>query len=156
MVKKRKYPNFIDIAFLILIIAVALAAYVVSHQNSDTVTPTVQRSIVIELTELEPEMTDAIVPGDTVTETIKNQLLGTVTAVEATPFYESVFDEEAGICRKAEVPGKITLMVTVQSDTIESDSQISAASGFVLRVGTGVSCTIGKLSGSGHIVGVER
>ena len=49
-----------------------------------------------------------------------------------------------------------SFMVTVQSDTIESDSQISAASGFVLRVGTGVSCTIGKLSGSGHIVGVER
>ena len=153
MEKKRIRPNLI---LLVLVAAVAVSAYWISHQDSDTVAVTTPRSIVIEIADVAPEMLNAVGAGDLVTETTKNQVLGTVTAVEALPYYESVYDEEAGICRRAEVSGRICLMVTLQADTIDTDSAVNAASGFALRVGTGVNCTVGKRAGVGHIVGVER
>ena len=156
MNKKIKRPNFIDIAFLVVIAAVALAAYFVSHQDSEAVASTVERNVVIEITEVAPEAADAIVSGDVATEITKNQILGTVTSVEVTAMYEEVFDEESGICRRAEVPGMVTLLVSIEADTLENDSQISSAGGFPLRIGTGVMCTIGGFYGTGHIVGVER
>ena len=156
MNKKRKRPNWIDIAFLVVIAAVALAAYLISHQNSEAVASTVTRSVVIEITEVAPEAANTIAAGDVAKEITKNQVLGTVTSVEVAPMYEEVFDEDAGICRRAEVPGKATLLVTIQADTLETPDQISAASGFPLRIGTGVMCTIGGFYGTGHIVGVDR
>lgn len=156
MDKKRKHPNFIDIAFIILIAAVAFAAYFLSHQGADAVDQATKRSYVVELSDLDPRMADYVKVGDTVTDNVRNYHLGTVAAVEAVPYTLSVIDEEAGVYREAEVPDRICLLITIEADTLESDKQISTTSGYVLQVGSSISCTVGVLSAPGYITSLDR
>lgn len=156
MEKKRKHPNFIDIAFLLLIAAVALAAYFISHQDSEAVNQTTMRSYVVELSDLDPSMSEYVAVGDAVTDNVKNYALGTVTAVEVVPYTMDVMDEEAGVYREAEVPNRISLQITIEAATLETDKQITTDSGYVLQVGGAISCTAGVLSGPGHIIALDR
>ena len=154
MEKKKRRPNLIDIVFLLLIVGVVMVAYFLIH-GSD-VENTVTRSYVVELTDLYPDMADAVSVGDSVTDNVKNYDMGTVTAVEVTPYTVVALDEANGIYRETEVPGKITLLLTIEAETTETEQTISTASGYELRVGTSVSCTVSGLTGSGYIIGLER
>lgn len=156
MEKKRKHPNFIDIAFILLIAAVALTAYFLSHRSSANTIQTVPRTYVIELNNLEPHMADCVSVGSAVTDNVKNYAMGTVTAVEAMPYTISSINEDEGKYVQSEVPGKITLHVTVQAETIEDAKGISTDTGYSLRIGTSVSCTINSLTASGYIINLER
>lgn len=157
MEKKRKRPNFIDIGFIALIAAVALTAYLLSHREAADVTvPTVTRSYTIELASLDPSVAECFAVGDPVTDNIKNLAIGTVTAIESVPATSSATDEEAGIIRQAEIPDRVTLYVTIEAATTETQSQIATTSGFTLRVGSPVSCVIGSMRATGYIVGLQR
>lgn len=156
MDKKRRHPNFIDIAFILLIAAVALTAYFLSHQDSEATNQPTLRSYVIELSDLSPEMAQYIAVGDTVTDNVKNYHLGTVTAVEVIPYRMPALDEQAGIYRNCDVPNRISLLVTVEAETLETDKQITTASGFVIRVGATLSCSVGRFSAPGCIAAMDR
>ena len=156
MEHKRKHPNFIDIAFIFLLVAVAAVAYFLSHQEADPTETTIQRTYVLELTDLPENATQYVQVGDAVTDNIKNYAMGTVTAIETAPETTNLFDKEAKVHRDSEVPGKITLYVTVVADTLETESQVNTASGYNLRVGNRVSCTLGQLTASGYIVVLDR
>lgn len=153
---KRKHPNFFDIIFVVLIVAVALAAYALSHRESAAVAETTLRSYVVELAGLEPEMADCVAVGDSVTDNIKNYSIGTVTNVEVRPQTTYAPDEEAGIIRETEVPGKINLYVTVEAQTIDGEKQITTDSGYVLQSGKTISCSLGSLTSGGYIVELQR
>lgn len=153
---KRKHPNFFDILFLVLIAAVALTAYVLSHQESAAVAEATLRSYVVELANLKPEMADCVAVGDSVTDNVKNYAIGTVTNVEVHPYVVYTTDEENGMIRETEVPDKITLYVTVEVQTIDGEKQITTDSGYQLQVGAAVSCAMGSLTGGGYIVGLQR
>jgi hypothetical protein len=101
-------------------------------------------------------MADALQVGDEVTDTVKNMDLGTITAVEAQPYTVGVTDEEAGVVRQVEMEDYVTLWITLEVETTETDSQISTTSGYVLRTGTSVSVAAGDLVASGYILDVER
>lgn len=152
----RKHPNFFDIIFLVLIAAVALTAYVLSHQESAAVAETTLRSYVVELSALKPEMANCVAVGDSVTDNVKNYAIGTVTKVEVLPHTVYTIDENAGIIRETEVPEIITLYVTIEAQTIEGKTQITTDSGYQLQVGARISCSVGSLTGSGYIVGLQR
>ena len=156
MEKKKRHPNWIDIAFIVLLIAVVAVAYVLSHSDSTATVETVKRSYVVELTNLDPNMADCLAVGDRVTDNVKNYDLGTVTALEVSPYETLCMDEESGSMRLTQVPDKITLLVTIEADTTETAQQIATASGYTLRVGTSVSCTIGQLTAAGYIIGLDR
>ena len=156
MEKKRKHPNFIDIAFVVLIAAVALAAYFLSHSSTEAAAETVKRSYVVELTQLDTDMAGSVAVGDSVTDNVKNYDLGTVTAVEVIPYTTSALDEAAGLYHMSEVPGKITLLVTIEADTTETASEINTVSGHPLRIGTSVSCSVGSLTAAGYIIELDR
>ena len=153
---KRKHPNFFDIIFVLLIAAVALTAYVLSHQESAAVAETTPRSYVVEFAGLKPEMADCVAVGDSVTDNVKNYAIGTVTNVEVLPYTMYTTDEEAGVIRATEVPGKITLYVTVEAQTIDGEKQITTDSGYVLQSGKSISCSLGSLTSGGYIVELQR
>lgn len=155
MEKKRKHPNFIDIILIVLVVAVAAVAYFLSHQDASPA-QTVKRSYVLEVTQLDPAIADCVEAGDTVTDNIKNYDMGVVTAVERQTSTAAVLNKELGEYVLAEYPDKVTLYITIEADTTESDSTIATESGYTLRIGTGVSCTIGAMKASGYIVGLDR
>lgn len=154
MEKKKRRPNLIDIVFLLLIVGLVMVAYFLIHGSDEE--NTVTRSYVVELTELYPDMADAVSVGDKVTDNVKNYDMGVVTAVEVTPYTVVALDEESGIYRETEVPGKITLLLTIEAETTETEQTISTVSGYELRIGTSVSCTVSGLTGAGYIIGLER
>lgn len=129
--KKRLRLNFIDITLVLLIAAVVLTAYFLSHDSSDEVN-TVSRTYVIAFSD-----TGTVRIGDAVTDAVRGSHMGTVAAVEPDP--------DSGILR-----------VTVEAETVEDEKGVSTVSGCSIRVGTEVTCTIGSLTASGCIVGLSR
>jgi hypothetical protein len=155
MEKAKRHPNFFDILLILLILLVAAAAYFISHQGTDSATLRT-RTYRIELQGLRSSMADALQPGDTATDTVKNLDLGTITAVEVQPYTVAVTDEEAGVVRQVEMEDYVTLWITLEVETSETDSQISTTDGYVLRTGTTVYIAAGDLVASGYILDVER
>mgnify|MGYP004480631261 FL=1 len=155
MEQSPKHPNFFDIVFIVLILALAAGAYWVSHDSTRD-KDLVSRSYVIELDHIQEDMVQYAAPGDSVTDNVKNQAMGTVTAVEVVPCTVSVTDEATGTIKQVPVEGYVSLLLTVQADTTETDSQIATKDGYVLRVGTSVSCSVGALTSAGYILSVDR
>ncbi len=155
MEKKRKRPNFIDIILILLVIAVAFVAYYLSHKDAAS-EEIVKRTYVIEITELEPSMAQCVSVGDKVIDNIKNYDMGVVTVVEQVPALTTVLNEETGEYLQVEYPDKITLNITVEADTQESEKEITTVGGYTLRIGASISCTIGTLKGTGYIIGLDR
>lgn len=156
MKNKGKHPNFVDIIFVILILAVALVAYALSHQESAAVNETTPRSYVVEFAGLDPEMADCLAVGDAVTDNVKNYAIGAVTNIDIQPYIVYTTNEEAGIIQETEYPGKVNLYVTIEAQTIEGEKQITTDSGYVLQTGAFASCSIGSLTCGGYIVALER
>lgn len=152
---KKKHLNIIDIILILLILAVAAAAYFISHRDVQP-QQTVPCSYVIECYDLAESMADTVKVGDSVTDNVRNYYMGTVTKVVAAPCLQEALDEEEGILRQEEVPGRINLLITVQADTLPSDSAIYTDSGYLVRIGSEVSCSAGQLYCVGSIVGIER
>lgn len=155
MEKKKLRPNLIDIVLILLVFAVVLVAWILVH-GDDSANDAVTRNYVVELINLSPDMADCVSVGDKVTDNVKNYDIGTVVGLEVTPYIVTALNEETGIYQTTEVPGKITLLVTIEADTTESEKEISTVSGYELRVGTSVSCTVGKLTAAGYIIGLDR
>lgn len=154
--RKRKHPNFFDIIFIVLIVVVALAAYALSHQESAAVAETTPRSYVVEFSDLLPEMAEYVAVGDSVTDNIKNYPIGTVTNVAVLPCTRFTTDEETGIVQEMEVPGRITLYITIEAQTIDGEKQITTDSGYLLRTGAFVSCSVGGMTSGGYIIELQR
>lgn len=152
--KKRLRINLFDIAIIILILLVAGAAYLLSHNDAGA--EVISRSYVLELQNLDASMADYVQIGDTVTDSVKNYPIGTVTEVAVVPYMATTSDLQNGVIRETEVPGKISLLLTVQADTTETQRDITTLSGYVLRTGTSVSCQVGNLVSKGFILKVDR
>lgn len=155
MEKKKRHPNFIDIVFIVLIAAVAVTAYWLSHRGAD-MQQAVPRTYTLELAELTPEAAALIEVGDPVVDNIKNYPIGTVVNVELAPTTICVLNENAMKYHFTEVPNKVTAMVTIEVDTVETERDLTTVSGYNLRVGTLVSCSIEDLTASGYILYLDR
>lgn len=156
MKQTRKHPNFFDILIILLVLAVAVAAYFLSHRDGSQSKETVTRQYTIELVDLEESMLDDVAVGDAVTDNVKNYAMGTVTAVESYPYEVSVVDETTGVTRQVAVPDRYVLLLTVESPTVETEKEIHTVSGYTLRTGTAVSCSAGELTSAGYILSLQR
>ena len=155
METKKRRPNFFDIVFIVLILALAGGAYAISHGLSANQTVTT-RTYLLEVAGLEPGMEQAVAVGSSVTDNIRNYEIGTVTQVEEVPSLGGVFDETSGVVRQTALPDQITLHVTVQVDTVETEKNVTTVSGYDLKTGKAVSCTMGEVTCSGYILHVDR
>ncbi len=152
---KRKRPNFFDVLIILLILLAAVVAYWLSHSDSVGQT-SILRTYQIELTTLRESMVDYVSVGDSVTDTVKNYAMGTVVDIQVLPEYNTVVDKTTGVARQAEVPGYVTLLLTVESETSETEEEITTVGGYTIRTGISVSCSVGTLVASGYILEVER
>ena len=153
--KKRRRPNLFDILIIVLVLAAVAVAYILSHDGFSQKTVTT-RSYLLELADLPQGMEDSVHVGDTVTDNIKNYEIGTVTGIELIPSTNQVLDEDGGVFRPAPVDGLVTLLLTIEVPTVETEQSIDTVSGYTLRVGAQTSCSVGALRAAGYIVALDR
>lgn len=154
--KPRKRLNFFDLLIVLLLLAVVAVAYLLSHDSTPTAKNIIPRTYTVELPRLELGMKDYVSVGDTVTDNIKNYAIGTVTDIELQPSTNTVLDEEHEIFRQAVLNDRVTLVLTIEVDTVETDSAVDTLSGYTLRTGTSVSLTAGQLYAAGTVLSVSR
>lgn len=147
-------PNFFDLLLVVLVLAAAVTAYLLSHDDSAGTVR--QRSYTVELVGVLEGMAVSVEPGDVVTDNVKNLELGVITNVEIRPKVVGQVDEEARVMRQVPVEDYITLYLTIETDTTEDDYGINTLSGYPLRVGTEIYCSTGSLNAGGYILSVER
>lgn len=155
MKKTKKRPNLFDIVILLVLLGIMAVVWFLVHGSGEG-TETVTRTYTIELDDLEPGMEKGVSVGDPVTDNVKNYAMGTVVEMSTEPCIALTTDQESGTLRSAQVPGKITLYLTVEAETQETEKNITTVSGYDLKVGTSVSCTVGQLTAPGYIIQVER
>lgn len=104
------------------------------------------------------EGTETLVePGDKLIDNIKNYDLGTVVSTEVTPATVRVEDKENRQVVRAEIPGYVDLLVTVESDraTLGTDAVVLDG-GYNLRVNTTTYIKGEGYMASGPIISIER
>lgn len=152
--KKRKI-NFFDVVFILLILVAGVVAYMLVH-GEETVQETRTRTYMVELTNIDEGMEKSVNVGDAVRDNIKNYDVGTVKEIEVLPYTLAVTDETQGVTRDVEIPGKVSLHVTIEVETTETASSVQTASGYDLKTGGSASLSLGTLRASGYILYVER
>ena len=104
------------------------------------------------------EGTETLVePGDVLIDNIKNYKLGTVVATEVMPCTTRVEDHVNKQVVRADVPGHVDLLVTVESDraTLGADAVVLDG-GYKLRVNTTAYIKGEGYMASGPIMFIER
>ena len=119
--------------------------------TTDTVRYTVKFQKMMEGTETMVE------PGDQLVDNIKNYKLGTVVSTEVIPCTTRVEDHVNKQVVRAEVPGHVDLLVTVESDraTLGADAVVLDG-GYNLRVNTHAYIKGEGYMASGPIMFIER
>ena len=153
--KKHRQLNLFDVLFVLLILIFVIVAYMLSHGGISR-QETITRNYLLELADLPDGMQDSVSIGCQVEDNVKNYELGIVTAIEIIPSTGSVLDEETRTIQQAVKPDQLTLLLTIQVDTVETEDTSDTVSGYPLRVGRFVSCTAGSLTASGYILAVDR
>lgn len=154
--KARRRINFFDIVIVLVLLLVVAAAYLLTHRNDSPAAVVVTRTYQVELPELEEGIEQYVSVGDPVTDNIKNYSAGTVKNVEVKPYETDVLDEENGVLRRSPVEGMVTLVLTIEADTVETDKSVDTTGGYTLRTGAGASLTAGSMSAAGYILSVSR
>ena len=96
-------------------------------------------------------------PGDQLVDNIKNYKLGTVVATEVLPCTTRVEDHVNKQVVRAEVPGHVDLLVTVESDRATmGDDAVVLDGGYKLRVNTTAYIKGEGYMASGPIMFIER
>lgn len=159
---ERKWSlNLFDI--IIILIAVAAAAGILWWKaggvsgGADTaagVSSTV--TYTVELTNISEDLSDSFQVGDKLVDGVKKYDMGTVTAVEIRPYTVQNADVADQKYIDAEVPGKVTALLTVKSSCTISGGTIKTASGFTVRIGASVSVKGPGYMGTGTLVAIER
>ena len=150
----RIRPNFFDIVLVVLVIAAALGAYLISHGGDDG--EKAQRSYKVTLMGVADQNVDSVAIGDTVIDKVKNLEMGVVTDIEIEPATTTQLDKEAMILREVPMEGYSSVILTIETTTVESEYSINTTSGYLVRVGVEVYCSAGSLVAGGYLTEIER
>lgn len=156
--KRRWRPNLFDLIIVVIVIAAAAVLYLSTHSSNQVVTNTDSATVryTIELTNMPAGTGDLVKVGDTITDTQKNYGMGTVAAVEVTPYTVWIPDTVDGTYNEAAVPGYETILLTLESPASVSESQVQTSGGYTVKVGLASAAKGPCYAGSGFIVNMER
>ncbi len=99
---------------------------------------------------------EKIKTGDTIMDSTKKFIMGTVDSVSIGPTIISQPNRQTGDTVQSQVPGKETATVELVCGCSATDSQITAASGYLVRVGEVVHAAGPGYAGLGYIVAINR
>ena len=151
---KKKHLNLIDIVLILLVLAVAAGAYLITHQ--DDTAEAIPCTYVIEAPGVSTENQNAAKPGDQVVDNIRNYVLGTVTEVKSVPYTMPVLNEQTDTVVNVPVEDKVTLLITVEVGVHMTDSRILTENEVIIRIGQELNFFAGGLHSKGTIVDIKR
>ena len=151
--------NIFDVILITVVIVAAGALIFIwrsSGKSSNTPIDTKQVHYTVELTYLLPEAADKIKAGDTIFDGTKKFIMGKVVSVTIQPTKISTEVLATGELMMSEVPGRETALIELVCDCSATDSEITAESGYVVRIGANVNATGPGYAGKGNIVVINR
>ena len=153
--KKGKF-NLVDLFLMLIILAVvaAVVTYLVPNV-SKAVTEENDITITFEFRQVESDFVTNIKSGDTVYNSSKNYLLGTVKTVENYAYTVLVYNSETGAAEMKEVEGLKNIVVTVAAKAIYTDGSGYSVNGERIAVGNSYNISLPDFSGSAYCIEVS-
>ena len=157
--KERKLRfNFIDVIIILLIAAIvfALLYIFVFSEKKDVVEDTKETTItyVIQGTKIDERFDGIVKAGDYVENSVNHKALGTVVGVQSEPYQVISFNSEEDKEVVAQVEGKISVNLTIESKAEESDKAFSI-DGCDIRVGQKYSLALPGMNLSGYCIAIS-
>ncbi|HIW48757.1 MAG TPA: DUF4330 domain-containing protein [Firmicutes bacterium] len=154
MEKKTVRVRWFDLVVLIVIIAAVVIGYRFTHRETVVTSRNIQYTF--ELVDNPEGFHELIHEGDTITDNVKNYYMGQVVSVEAIPYTIQVNDLENGVVREAEVPGRETVLVTVEAPVTENGGNLTVNGYFLVKTGLDVAVKGNGYAGRGYILYMDR
>ncbi len=153
---KRKGINVIDLAFVILLVAVVLfVAFGLFGCNNEGGEKASSGNVTVmfESKNNDPSILGYIEEGQSVYDGVTQSKLGTIVAVHESDAQKIVENHENKTIEISEIPEKVDITLEIQSDATIGDIDIVAGS-VSLKVGTSLDCIAGDAVVKGTIVGL--
>ena len=158
--KFRLRLNFFDsIVLLLALLAGAFLLWraVAPHQAENVVIPQTQQvRYTIRLTRALPILEELVQPGQSITDSARNNALGTVVEVQCEPGTYFTLSEREHAWINAPVPDRINVNMTVEASATGDDSQLLINGSYALRVGDKFFVRGHGYIGSGDVIAIER
>ena len=157
--KPRFIISIIDIIIIAVVVVAAAALLLVwrsSGKSSNTAANAKPIHYTIELNGMVGGTAGKIKAGDTILDSDKKFIMGTVESVAVGPAMSPAKNSQTGDTRLTEVPGRESAKIVLLCDCSSTESQITAASGYVVRVGNEVHAAGPGYAGVGYVIGVNR
>jgi hypothetical protein len=157
--KTRWKLNVFDIILIAVILAAAAAVFLLwrsSGANGGTTVTARQVRYTIELEEMVGDTAYAIHEGDTIVDSTKKYVMGTVASVTVVPATDKKTDLTTGDTVTVEIPGENAAVIELLCDCNETATEITAVSGYVVRIGAEVQAAGPGYAGTGFIIAIER
>jgi hypothetical protein len=151
--------NGFDIVIIAVVLAAAAVAFLLwrsSGTGAGTSGGTQKVHYTIELEEMVGDTAHRVQVGDTIVDSAKKYVMGTVEAVEVVPATETKTDYTTGDTVTSEIPGKLTAVVHLECECTMTDYEITAASGYVIRIGSEIQAAGPGYAGTGYLVAIDR
>lgn len=152
--------NFFDsIVLLLALLAGAFLLWraVAPHQTETVAIPQTQQvRYTIRLTRALPVLEELVQPGQSITDSARNNALGTVVAVECAPGTYFTLSEREHAWIYAPVPDRINVTITIEANATGDDSQLLINGSYALRVGDKIYVRGPGYIGSGDVIAIER
>jgi hypothetical protein len=164
MENKAKKPgwriNVFDVIIIAVILLAAAALLLVwrlsgAGGNDDPII-TKTLTYTIEIRGMEEGTTDNIKAGDMILDSIKKYEMGTVVSCEIVPSTMSKPNYYTGDTVLSEVPGQWTAIIELESQCTDNDADITASSGYLIKVGKEIHASGPGYAGLGYIIAIDR
>lgn len=162
MENKQKKPRWkLNIFDMIIIAVVVVAAGALLYvwrfsDKNDTTAATKPVHYTIELSEMLSGTSAKINVGDTIMDSTKKFIMGTVLSITPVPATTPEKNLETGDTVLSVIPGKEAVLIELVVDCSSTDAQITAESGYVIRIGTEVKAAGPGYAGKGYLVAIDR
>lgn len=160
--KKTKWRlNIFDVIIIAVVLTIAAAVLIIwrstgiDKSTGDDASATTIR-YTVELTNMAGDTANLISAGDTLIDSVKKNTMGTVVLVDVSVMTTSTKNLENGDTVLSPVPDKMTATIVLEVEGTETQSQIVASSGYLIRVGEIVQALGPGYAGLGYIIAVER
>ena len=152
--------NGVDVLLILIALAAAfvlLKVFVLNDRGGDVQagSDTVKIQYVVQLQNLDARFKESVHRGQAVEDAITRKSIGTVVGVEVHDFEKVVFDYDSGREIVSSVDGRITMLVTIEADVVETDRAF-LADGCDIRVGKQFSLMLPEIYGVGFCIRLDK
>ena len=160
MNKRKLRFNGVDVLLILLALAAAFVlfkVFILNDRGGDIQagTDTVKIQYVVQLQNLDARSQESVRRGQAVEDAITRKPIGTVAGVEVHDYEKVVFDYDTGREVVSRTEGKITMLVTIEADVIETDRAF-LANGCDIRVGKQFSLMLPEIYGVGFCIRLDK